>query len=195
MTTTPFYSPSNIAQVTNYNNVTDQPSIDWQHSELAINTNSYAVTKSSLYTISGLWMEKFRSETSELWCTGLRIPEQPEGTTITGIEVQLNVQRVARVQDLLIQLTLDGELIGENRASNINPVQSNMYTADNTILPVPINDYNIYGGNSDMWGTELTAYDVSTDTFGVVISFQSNDIIPHRDLVYVDQLAVRVTYA
>ena len=193
MTTTPFYVPSQIAQVTNFNSVTNQPSIDWQHSELAINTNSYAVTKSGLYTISGLWMEKFRSETSELWCTGLRIPVQ-EGT-ISGIEVQLNVQRVARVQDLVIQLTLGGELIGENRASDINPVQSNMYTGDYDLTPIPINDYNIYGSPTDMWGTELTTDDISDETFGVVISFQSNSVMPHRDLVYVDQLAVRVTYA
>lgn len=193
MTTTPFYVPSQIAQVTNFNSVTGQPSIDWQHSELAINTNSYAVTKSGLYTISGLWMEKFRSETSELWCTGLRIPEQ--GGTISGIEVQLNVQRVARVQDLVVQLTLGGELIGENRASDINPVQSNMYTGDYDIAPTPINDYNIYGGPMDMWGTELSPSDIVDTSFGIVISFQSNNVMPHRDLVYVDQLAVRVTYA
>ena len=193
MTTTPFYAPSNIAQVENFNSVTGQPSINWKHSELAINTNSYAVTESGLYTISGLWMEKFRSETSELWCTGIPFPQQ-EGT-ISGIEVQLNVQRVARVQDLVIQLTLGGELIGENRASDINPVQSNMYTGDYDLTPIPINNYNIYGSPTDMWGTELTSADINDGTFGVVISFQSNSVMPHRDLVYVDQLAVRVTYA
>lgn len=193
MTTTPFYAPSNIAQVEHFNSVTGQPSINWNHSELAINTNSYAVTQSGLYTISGMWQEKFRSETSELWCTGIPFPQQ-EGT-ISGIEVQLNVHRVARVQDLVIQLTLNGELIGENRASDINPVQSNMYTGDYDIAPTPNSDYHVYGSDTDMWGTTLTAADINDASFGVVISFQSNSVMPHRDLVYVDQLAVRITYA
>jgi len=115
--------------------------------------------------------------------------------TILGIELALTVHRAARIEDLIIQLTLNGNLIGDNLASLDNPVQSSMYTGDNTV-PTPVGDSHIYGGPSDLWGTTgLTAADISDPTFGVVVSFKSNPIYPHSDLAYVDQASIRITYA
>jgi hypothetical protein len=191
-TTTAFYSAASITQVASINDITLQPTIPWEHSENVINESQYAVTKSGLYTISGLWMEKFRSSTNELWTTSYNIPNFG---SVVGIELQVGVQRAARISDLVIQLTLNGELIGYNYASGINPVQSDMYTAEFTTPMAPIGDYHIYGGNSDMWGTTLTSTDIANATFGAVVSFQSNQIVPHRDLAYLDQVAIRITYA
>ena len=194
MTTTAFYNPTIVNQVSIPNEIVPgNDSIDWNFNTHMISSNAIAVTKKPLHTISGIWMEKFLSNTSQLWLTGFHFPNT--GRTLAGIEFQLNILRSARIEDLLIQLTLNGELIGDNRASTVNPVQSDMYTG-NLIEPLnPIGDYNIYGSSSDMWGTELVSSNVADPTFGVVISFRSNIIYPHTDLAYVDQVGLRITYA
>jgi len=193
MTTTAFLLPNTINQVTIPNEITGIPSIDWKDLNYITGTGLYAVSKQPLYTISGLWMETFLSNTSQIWLTDFNIPVN--ANTLTGIEFQLNIQRAARIEDLLIQLTLNGELIGDNLASSINPVQSSMYINDLKEPVDPIGDYNIYGGSNNLWGTTLSNTDVTDPTFGIVISFKSNQIYPHRDIAYVDQVALRVTYA
>jgi hypothetical protein len=193
MTTTRFFTPTNIQNVTVPNEITGQNSIDWVNLNRITGNDSYTETVSGLYTIPGLWMEKFLSNTSQVWLTSFNIPSNSQ--TLTGIEFQLNIQRAARIQDLLIQLTLGGELIGNNYASTINPVQSDMYTADTTAPLNPIGNYNIYGSSTDLWGTELTSSTLTDPTFGIVISFKSNQEFPMRDLAYVNQVALRMTYA
>jgi hypothetical protein len=193
MATTPFHTPHTIDQVTIPNEITGYPSIDWNNLQSITDTGSYAVTQRPLYTISGLWMEKFLSNTSQIWMTEFNFPIY-DGTLI-GIEFQLRIQRASRIEDLLIQLTLGGDLIGDNMASVINPVQSNMYTGDFTEPLYPVGDYNIYGGPENLWGTQLSNEDIMDPTFGIVISFKSNTTYPHSDLAYVDQVALRATYA
>jgi hypothetical protein len=193
MTTTTFTSPSTIANVSIPNDVVPMnPSIDWNFNPTTIALGAEAVSSKSLYTISGLWMEKFLSNTSQLWCTGYNFSNT--GRTVLGIEFQLGMQRASRIEDLLIQLTLGGELIGNNYASTVNPVQSDMYTGDLT-TPTPVGDINIYGGSADLWGATLTSANIADPTFGVVISFRSNIIYPHRDICYVNQASLRITYA
>jgi hypothetical protein len=195
MTTTPFYNPTTIVNVSVPNDIVPQnPSIDWNFNPTAIAPGAYAVSSKPLYTISGLWMEKFLSNTSQLWCTGYNFSDT--GGQVVGIEFQLEIFRQARIEDLLIQLTLGGELIGENYASTVNPVQSDMYSGDFTTPLTPVNDLNIYGGPSDLWGiTGLTSANIADPSFGVVVSFKSNAIYPHRDLAYLDQAGLRITYA
>jgi hypothetical protein len=193
MTTTPFLPPSSNTEVNSTNSITNRPSIQWNFDGTNLGENRPASTIGTLYTMSGFWQEKFYSETSQLICTNFNFTDIIG--TVTGIELELDVKRVARIQDLIIQLTLNGEIIGDNRASIINPVQSDTYTAEVTVPLQPINDYNIYGSSTDMWGTTLSAADVTDPTFGVVISFRSNIIYPHRDTVYLDQVALRITYA
>jgi len=193
MTTTAFYLPTTITTVPAYNSITDQWSIPWNWNPYNISPGTTAITTRPLYTISGLWMEKFLSNTDQLWCTGFNIPNN--GQVVAGIEVELNVQRASRIEDLVIQLTLGGELIGSNYASTVNPVQSDMYTGDYTTPVNPVGDYNIYGGPADTWGTTLTSSQLANSTFGVAISFKSNQIYPHSDLAYVSQVGIRITYA
>ena len=194
MTTTAFYQPTSVTNVTVHNDVTHQDSIDWNHNG-AITSNNYAVTSKPLYTISGVWMERFLSNTSQLWCTHFNIPNS--GRTVQGIEFNLLMERYSRVEDLLIQLTLGGVLIGENRASTINPEVANMYSADSLQPPLeaPGNNYT-YGSSTDLWGTtNLTSANLHDPTFGIVVSFKSNVAYPHRDLAYLYQLGIRITYA
>ena len=193
MTTTPFNTPSLITQISSQNNITGKPSVDWNFNSAGIGQGMYANTLGPLHSISGFWQEKFYNQTSELHATNFGFPNI--NGTVVGIEFELNALRVARIQDLVIQLVLNGELIGDNRASIINPVQSDLYTADTTVPFNPVQDYNIYGGPADMWGTTLTSANIADPTFGVAISFRSNIIYPHNDIVYVDQVALRITYA
>jgi len=192
--TTPFYNPSTISNVTIPNEITGRSSIDWQYNTTAIAPGAYATSSKPLYTMSGFWQERFLSNTSQLWCTGFKFPNT--GGTVIGIELQLNIQRQARIEDLLIQLTLAGNLIGSNYASTINPVQSDMYTGDLLEPLQPVGDLGLYGGPNDLWGTTgLTAANVADPTFGVVVSFRSNEIYPHKDFAYLDQVSLRITYA
>jgi len=195
MNTTKFYNPSTVANVPVANDIVPaNPSIDWNFNPTAVSPGAYATSTKPLYTISGLWMEKFLSNTSQLWCTGYNITDI--NRTVVGIELQLNVLRAARIEDLVIQLTLNGELIGDNYASTINPVQSNMYTGDYTTPLTPVEDLSIYGNSADLWNTHgLTAANIADSTFGIVISFRSNVIYPHRDIAYLNQASIRVSYA
>ena len=195
MTTTAFYTPTIKTNITIPNSVTHKNSIDW-----AFTAGTVATSQDTLYTISGFWQEKFLTETSQLYCTHAGIPAN--GGTPTGIEFMLDIRRESRIEDLVIQLTLGGLddtnfpiLIGENHASTVNPVQSNMYTGEITNPLTPVNDHNIYGSSTDMWGTTLSSADIADPTFGIVISFRSNIIYPHRDLVIVDRIGLRITYA
>jgi hypothetical protein len=196
-TTTAFLNPKILTNVTIPNEITGYPSIDWTTSNNTITENNYAISSKPLHTISGLWMEKFLSNTSELYCTGYNFSNT--GNTVVSVELALNIQRASRIQDLKIKLILNGVEIANsnNLASTINPVQSNMYTGDspNAIVPIPLGNYNIYGGSLSTWGVSLTSAQVADPTFGVVISFHSNQIYPHTDLVYLSQAALRVTYA
>ena len=193
MITTQFLNPTTINQVSVPNEITGSSSIDWHFNSTALVPGAYATSSKPLYTISGLWMEKFLSNTSQLWCTGYNFSNT--GGTVVGIELQLNILRAARIEDLLIQLTLGGQIIGNNYASTVNPVQSDMYTG--TLLE-PLNpkqDLDTYGGPSDLWGTTLTSDNIADSTFGIVVSFRSNAIYPHRDIAYLDQASLRITYA
>jgi hypothetical protein len=173
--TTQFYNPTTINQVTTFNSVAQEHSIEWNDIAM-ISADTPAVTKYPLYTISGLWMEKYLSNTNELWCTNLNIPDP--NLPVLGIEFLLDMNRLARVEDLLIQLILNNELIGDNQASPVDPVQSNMYTGDNSPLLPIIGNYNIYGAADFMWGADtLTSADVADPSFGIVFSFRSNKFI------------------
>ena len=196
-TTTAFANPTNLNNLNVPNTVTGSPSVDWVTKNNTILENNYAISSKPLHTISGLWMEKFLTMTSELYCTGYNFTDT--GMTVKGIELALNVQRASRIQDLKIKLVLNGAEIANssNLASAVNPVQSNMYvgTGPTDVYPVPVGNYYVYGGDLSIWGVNLTSADIANSTFGIVVSFHSNQIYPHTDLVYLDQAALRVTYA
>ena len=188
----PFKFPSVVTQETIPNELTGIPSISWNDLEYLTTSGSYAVTQKPLYTISGVWMEKFLSNTNPITCTGFNFADNNQ--TVVGIEFELSIQRASRIEDMVIQLTLNGDIIGENRASTVNPVQSDTNTGEFTTPLSPAGDYHVYGSATDMWGTTLTSADIANPTFGIVISFKSNPIYPHSDLAYVNQAGIRVTY-
>lgn len=209
--TTNYLSPTNIQQV-----ATDDTTIEWQSLHNIIDKGSYASIITPLHTISGLWQERYRTHTNQIWTTGYDIIgtklitqagdmittennvqlilDSATTHTLVGIELSLSTQRLSRVEDLVIQLCLNGALIGLNYALDVPPDIANMYTSDNGIVLTPAGNYEVYGGEFDMWGTTLTIADLTNPTFGIVVSFQSHPTIPHRDIASVDQIALRVYY-
>ena len=171
-TTTQFLKPATVTQVT------DDNGIAWSNILGSIGKDSaglqYAVTSKELHTISGLWQERFASKTNQLWFTNFAF--MPVGSALYGIEVQFNSIRGNRVQDYIVQLVLNGVLVGDNIA---DPITDNIKT---------------YGSSTNLWNSGLTLAGVSNATFGVAISFRSNVTIPHKDLGYLDQVRMRITY-
>ena len=171
-TTTAFLTPTTVTQVT------DDNGIAWSNILGSVgrdpNSLQYAVTSKELYTISGLWQERFASKTNQLWFTNFSFA--PVGSTLLGIEVQFNSIRGNRVQDYIVQLVLNGALVGDNIA---DPITDNIKT---------------YGSSTNLWNSGLTLAGVSNPTFGVAISLRSNVLTPHSDLGYLDQVRMRITY-
>ena len=171
-TTTAFLTPGTVTQVT------DDNGIAWLNVLGSVGRDptgaQYAITSKELHTISGLWQERFASKTNQLWFTNF--PFAVSGTTLYGVEVQFNSIRANRVQDYIVQLVLNGALVGDNIA---DPSTDNVKT---------------YGSSTNLWNSGVTLTDMSNPTFGVAISLRSNVLTPHSDLGYLDQARMRITY-
>lgn len=92
--------------------------------------------------------------------------------TVNGISVRVYAEK-NRVRDQLVQLYLDGSLIGSNRATEAAGHE------------------HVYGGDTDMWGTQLTT--AQLPHIKVALIYQSGSM-PHRDIVYVDTVQLQVNY-
>jgi len=172
ITTTAYINPNTVTQVT------DDNGIAWSNilGSIALDPTGaqYAVTSKELHTISGLWQERFASKTNQLWFTNFSFA--PVGSTLYGVEVQFNSIRANRVQDYIVQLVLNGALVGDNIA---DPSTDTVKT---------------YGSSTNLWNSNISIGAVTNATFGVAISFRSNVTIPHKDLGYLDQVRMRITY-
>jgi hypothetical protein len=100
----------------------------------------------------------------------------PVSPSLLGVEVQFNSIRSNRVQDYLVQLVLNGALVGDNIA---DPTTDNLKT---------------YGSSTNVWNSNITINDITKISFGVAISLRSNVLTPHSDLGYLDQVRMRITY-
>ncbi len=92
--------------------------------------------------------------------------------TVTGIELELEITRLARVQDKTIQIWYDGELLGKNRAD------------------LTAADLHIYGGSSDLWNA--SGIDYTSDQFGFLIDLQPHTQYPSSNTVYLRRLILRL---
>jgi hypothetical protein len=71
---------------------------------------------------------------------------------------------------------LNGAVVGDNIAE---PSTDNLKT---------------YGSSTNLWNSNITFANISNSTFGVAISLRSNVVTPHKDLGYLDQVRMRITY-
>lgn len=176
------FKPNTIIQVNDPN----VNMITWDNVEYIKSDDNYAGSSQSLYTISGLYQEKYRSVTNMVYATNFNIPSD-SNRKLSKIELLINVRREARIQDYIIQLTLNNELIGDNLAFTLSNHQA-------FISNIPVmQDYSIYGSSTELWNTDLSWENITDSSFGVVVSFQSNEEIPHRNVIYANQLRLRIT--
>jgi hypothetical protein len=109
-----------------------------------------------------------RNKTWALYCTNFQMTGLPG--VISGLQLDISVDRYGRIADEQIQLTYQGSPIGKNNFVYLTDVDGNL----------PIKNTSSYGGPTDLWATELTADMLQDPSFGVILKFQSHPYYPHR---------------
>ena len=172
-----FY-PSVVEQVSD---APDQE-IGWS-SFFAANTkfllNSRWKTLQPLSHLSNPATGDLRNKTWSLVCTGFNIPEL---SSVVGLELNVSGQRNGRIVDEIIQLTYQGQKIGNNNFVYITDPDGNL----------PITNQTIYCGPTNFWGTTLTPTQLTDPTFGVVLKFQSHPYYPHLCGMIVDTVSLNI---
>jgi hypothetical protein len=113
-----------------------------------------------------------RMKTWYLMLSNFSFQELP--TEVSGIEVELRIERSGRIADDTIQLQINNEFIGDNKST---------YELDYV---------KTYGSPTDMWGTNLTSSDLLNPLFGIGIRFQSHPFYPHNAAPLLDYVKIRV---
>jgi len=125
-----------------------------------------------LLHIANSLVNDIKNKTYYISFSGFNINNIP--TTISGIEVELSMNRSGRITDETIQLTYNNQLIGENKADGDLGIDK------------------IYGGSNDLWGTNLTPAIVADPTFGVTLRFQSHPSWPHKSIPLIEYVSISV---
>jgi hypothetical protein len=138
------------------------------------NDNEQGVgTMQGLYHYARSPEADINSKSYYIRATGYNFQNLP--STISGVELRLKTKRGGRVTDDTVQLCLNGEDIGENRANLV------------------VNPLKYYGGEDDFWGLEnIPVSTIQNNTFGVTLRFKSHPQYPHRDAVFVDCVQIRI---
>lgn len=113
-----------------------------------------------------------KNKTYFLKCTNFNFVNLP--SVINGIELKITANRFGRVTDDTIQLCLDENLIGANKAS------------------LDLSLIKTYGGTDDIWNTNLQIADLQNSTFGVILRFRSHPDWPHSSNVLIDAIEIKV---
>jgi len=175
---TQIFYPSLIAQSSS----APEQEIGWTStptSSLNYLLNSRWKTVDVLSHLSNPATGDIRNKTWALTCTGFNIPLLNE---INGIQLTVVGQRNGRIVDEIIQLTYQGQAIGNNNFYYITDSEGHLLLTNETT----------YGGTTDMWGTTLTPEQLTDPTFGVILKFQSHPYYPHRCGMFLDSVSLTV---
>jgi hypothetical protein len=113
-----------------------------------------------------------KEKTYFLKVTGFNFIDVPD--VVSGIEAKITSNRYGRITDETIQLTLNNTVIGDNQASlDLNPIK-------------------IYGGQDNIWNTNLTTAGILDASFGIVLRFQSHPRWPHKSSMLLDSVELRI---
>ncbi|KKM12631.1 hypothetical protein LCGC14_1719880, partial [marine sediment metagenome] len=119
-------------------------------------------------------------ESDWLRATNFDFSSIPDGSNITGIEVELDRKTtIGAIKDLDIRLRRTSGQVGDNKLS-----ASYWDTIDN-------NGYDTYGGSSDTWNAGLSAADVKSSDFGIDIAVINDG---SDDTAFVDHIQIKVYY-
>lgn len=169
MQNTNYRFPTIIEQVS-----THEDDSSWLLEENVERIDAFTTTANRMTTIAINDKRYASNHAKQIWCTNFGFTNI---TNVTGIELRLVTQRLARIQDYVISLLYNGEIIGDNKA---------MEHAEN---------FQVYGDSNDLWDTVLTDAQVMDPSFGVVVELGPNKRIPHSDIGYIESIEMKVYYS
>jgi hypothetical protein len=154
----------------------EEAHIEWDDStnlEALLNSDGRSIqTNGSLQHIARSPKHDITNKTYYIRATGFNFSQLPD--SLTGIEVKLQSRRYGRATDDTIQLSINGNEIGDNKADRI------------------IKPEKIYGSETDTWASELSISDLTDPSFGITIRFRAHPDWPHKDPVLVDSVEMRI---
>ena len=162
LTPTRWHTPHSVTEFADYD-------IDWHY-----RGREGLASRENVSSISTSYGSFISRDTDSLLFSDWGLPSNVFHT-VTGIELLLETQRLARIQDKTIQIWSGRNLVGEN--------QQNL-DAENT---------QTYGGPNSLWGVaphNLT--DISRREWGIVIDLQPHTSIPCNETVYIHRVRLRV---
>jgi hypothetical protein len=139
---------------------------------LTVNSGG-VVSATPLYHIARSPKYDIKNKTYYIRATGFNFINLP--TILSGIAVRLTMNRGGRITDETIQLCLENQAIGTNKAD------------------LPLEPITIYGGDSDMW--KVDSIDISTvqdASFGVTLRFQSHPHWPHKTTPIINAIEIQI---
>jgi hypothetical protein len=142
--------------------------------------NSRWSTMSDLMHISNPATGDIRNKTWFLTCTNFQISGISE--PINGIQLEIKGQRNGRIVDEVIQLTYQGQPLGNNNFVYLTDSEGHLKITNDTV----------YGGPTDLWGTTFTADMLQDPSFGVNLKFQSHPYYPHKCGMFLDSVLLTV---
>lgn len=173
------YTPNNVEQVSD--NPDDE--IAWRSTpstNIGYLLNSRWATVRQLTHLSNPACGDIGSQTYSLICTSFNMTELPD--EITGISLKITGQRNGRVVDQQVQLTYQGQPVGDNKVD---------YETDSEGHILLLND-TTYGGPEDFWGAEITREMLQDSSFGVILKFQNHPFYPHSCGMFLDSVSITV---
>jgi parallel beta-helix repeat protein len=145
--------------------------LDWTSPS---NATGNTTSTSAFIDING---NGYVSSNLQLTNFGFTTADVPSGSTINGVTVEVELlMEDTGVRENLVQLTKNGSTgVGDNNST------ASSYTSKQIVT---------YGGTLDNWSASLTAADVVSSNFGVLLNYQRNGGGPK---VQVDVYRVRMT--
>jgi len=163
-------TPNNVIQ---YCEVPEH--ISWRDADLGLikyNDGRFLLTTLPLLHIANTLTHDLKMKTYYILATGFNFGTVP--STLTTVEAQLVMKR-GRITDDTIQLSYNGQAIGNNQADfKLDPIKT-------------------YGGTVDVWNYNLTSAMVSDPSFGLLLRFQSHPDWPHNEVPRLDCVMLRVS--
>lgn len=165
---TSWQTPNNIIQYAE-----DPSHIEWNNNFQSLTSTMGGVSLSQpLLHIARQPRNDILMKSWYLKATGFSFEDLPG--VINGVKFRFSVRRGGRVFDDTVQLTVNDNLIGENRCQNtVDPVQ-------------------VYGGTTDLWGVPDLTSIVSDPSFGIVIRLKSHPAWPHKTTPILNGLELQI---
>lgn len=162
-------SPSTLEQYAE-----DESHITWNSTDVSLILSGTSISTSlPLLHIARQPRNDITMKTYFLRASGFDFKNLPD--TISGIECKILMNRGGRITDETIQLCLDENLIGDNRAN------------------LEVHPEKVYGSNMDNWNVaNLNRMIVEDPTFGIVLRFQSHPAWPHKTTPHIRSVELHI---